>query len=207
MKLLHIDSSPLGGASVSRTLTQSVVDAWAAANPGLEIIRRDLDAQPIAHLNGAIFQALGADPESLTADLKTERALSDTLLDELFAADVIVIGAPMYNLSIPTQLKAWIDRITRAGKTFRYTETGPVGMAGGRKVIIASSRGGFYAGQAAETAFDHQEAYLRAVFALIGITDVQVVRAEGIGYGPEARDTAVANAKTEITALIQPLAA
>jgi FMN-dependent NADH-azoreductase len=133
--------------------------------------------------------------------------LTDALVEELLAADAIVIGAPMYNFSIPTQLKAWIDRIAQAGRTFRYTEKGPVGLASGKKVVIASSRGGRYAGTALENALDHQEAYLRAVLGFLGITDVTVVRAEGTGMGPEAQAQALESARRHIETLFQPAAA
>lgn len=208
MKLLHLDSSSLGDNSVSRTLTKTIVDAWKHNVPDLEVTYRDLAAQPIAHLSGTVLQAVSAaDVAALPADLRAERELSDTLIQELLSADVVVVGSPMYNFSIPTQLKAWIDRIAKAGATFRYTETGPVGLAGGRKVIIASSRGSVFSTSAEMQALDHQEAYLKTVFGFLGITDVQVFRAEGVGLGPDARTTAIANAKDEIKSLIQPVAA
>jgi len=198
MKILHLDSSPLGAASVTRGLTARVVADAEAANPGAEIVHRDLVADSISHLSGAVLGALQADPATATAAQKAEKALSDTLIDELTSADLIVIGAPMYNFGIPTQLKAWIDRITLAGRTFRYTETGPVGLVADRKVVIVSARGGFYAGAEFEAALDHQEAHLRAVFNLIGVKDVTTIRAEGIGYGPESRAKAISGAETAI---------
>jgi FMN-dependent NADH-azoreductase len=189
MKLLHIDSSALGANSVSRELSAAIVDAWKRRVPGLEVTYRDLAAAPLPHWSPVGDAANGDDP-----------------LAELFAADVIVIGAPMYNFSIPSQLKAWIDRIVIAGKTFRYTANGPEGLAGGRKVIIASTRGGFYGEQSGRASIDFQETYLRHIFNFIGITDLEFVRAEGLSIGPEQRAKAVNDAHAEIGAHL-PVAA
>jgi FMN-dependent NADH-azoreductase len=196
MKVLHLDSSPLGGASVTRELTASLAVAYKAT--GAQLTYRDLAAQPIAHLDGELLQALRPVPGAAlpTGEAVTrELALTEELLAEFLGADVVIVGAPMYNFSVPTQLKAWIDRIAQAGRTFRYTAEGPQGLAGGRKVVIASARGGRYAGTAYEQAMDHQEAYLRAVFGFLGITDVEMVRAEGVAMGPEARAAALEQAK------------
>jgi len=126
MKILHIDSSPLGEASASRKLTASIVETLRRANPRAAVYRRDLAAAPPAHLSGHVLQAIvSKEPDALGEDQRQERARTDALLEEFLAADVLVIGAPMYNFSIPTQLKAWIDRIAQAGKTFKYTEKGP----------------------------------------------------------------------------------
>ena len=202
MTLLHIDSSPLGSASVTRQLTADIVKAWTAARPGLPVVYRDLAAEPPEHLSGELLQVVKfRNLENLNAHQQSELALTDALVDELLAAEIVVIGAPMYNFSVPTQLKVWIDRICQAGRTFRYTEKGPVGLAGGRKVIIASARGGRYAGTPMEAALDHQEAYLKVVLGFIGITDVSVVRAEGMGMGPEARAQALEAAGREIARL------
>ena len=183
MKLLHIDSSALGAHSVSRELTAAIVAAWKRREPGLEVTYRDLAANPLPHwLPVADAAAMPAgDP-----------------LAELFAADVIVIGAPMYNFGIPSQLKAWIDRIVVAGKTFQYGANGPEGLAGGRKVIIASSRGGFYGAGTGGEAADFQERYLRHIFHFIGITDLEFVRAEGVALGPEQRAKALDDAHAAI---------
>lgn len=199
--LLQLDSSPLGAASASRALTAAIVQTLKTTGQVDTVVHRDLSADPIAHLDGAVLSAMrpveGVTPPD---SVKGELALNDTLIAELFAADVIVIGAPMYNFSIPTQLKAWIDRIAQAGRTFRYTATGPEGLVTGKRAIIASSRGGMYAGAAFELALDHQEAYLKGVLGFIGITDVQIIRAEGLGMGPEARqkamDAAIAQTQT-----------
>jgi FMN-dependent NADH-azoreductase len=208
MKLLHIDSSPLTDASVSRQLTASIVEVLRRTEPTVEVTHRDLAVAPPDHLSAELLQVVKfRDLENLNDRQKAELALTDALVEEFLAADVIVIGAPMYNFSIPTQLKAWIDRIAQAGRTFRYTENGPVGLAGGKKVIIASSRGGIYAGTPMESALDHQEAFLRAFLKFVGITDVTVVRAEGVSKGPEARAKAMAAAQEQIGGLFQPIAA
>lgn len=208
MQLLHIDSSPLGEASISRRLTSAIVQAWREADRTLAVTYRDLAASPPDHLGGELMQVVKfRDLENLNDRQKAELALTDTLVDEFLAADIVVIGAPMYNFTVPTQLKAWIDRIAQAGRTFRYTAAGAEGLAGGRKVIIASSRGGRYAGTPAEAAMDHQEAFLRAVLGFVGVTDLEVVRAEGVAMGAEALDAALAAARERIARLALPVAA
>ncbi len=197
MKLLHIDSSILGAQSVSRTLSAEIVAQQVALHPGLEVIYRDLAAAPILHLSPEhIAAAYGASPESEA--LRTDIATGAAVLDELFAADIIVIGAPMYNFAIPSQLKAWIDRLLIAGRT----ANGPEGLLPkGKKVIVASSRGGFYGPGMPAAAFEHQETYLMGALGFIGLTDVTIIRAEGIAVGPEAREAALTAARHEISAL------
>jgi FMN-dependent NADH-azoreductase len=200
VKLLHIDSSILGANSVSRILSAEIVARQRALRPGLEVVYRDLAAEPPLHLQGAHLAAWQgtavADPA-----VANDAARGNAYIDELIAADVIVIGAPMYNFTVPTQLKGWIDRIAVAGKTFRYTEKGPESLLSkGKKVIIASSRGGIYsAGPAA--AMEHQESYLTAALGFIGLTDVTIVRAEGVSLSPDARTGAIAKARGQIEAL------
>lgn len=199
MKLLHVDSSILGPASVSRQLSAAIVAAQQAAHPDLEVTRLDLSTDPIGHLTGQhLAAAQGAAPG--TPALASDLAAGIDALETFLASDIIVIGAPMYNFGVPSQLKAWIDRLAIAGRTFRYTENGPIGLAGGKRVIVASSRGGFYAGTTI-AALDHQEAYLRGVFGFFGITDVTFIRAEGIALGQTQRDQAIATAQTEIRKL------
>lgn len=179
MKLLHIDSSITGRGSASRQLSAAIVAEFAHRNPGAEVARRDLDADPIPHLDsGSLAETLAG----------------GAIIDEFLDADVVVIGAPMYNFGIPSQLKAWFDRIVVAGRTFRYTESGPVGLAGGKRVIIASSRGGLYAPGAPSQANDFQETYLRAILGFIGVEDIEFVRAEGLAFGPDHREAAVRDA-------------
>lgn len=195
MKLLHIDSSILGDASASRQLSQEVVQAWRAAEPAVQVTYRDLAADAISHLSSASLVAAGTPAEMRDAAQKHEAALGETSIEEFLAADAIVIGAPMYNFSVPSQLKAWIDRIAVAGKTFRYTESGPVGLAGGKKVIIVSTAGGIHAGQPTGVAHEN---YLQLVLNFLGITDIEVVRAEGLAYGDEPRRNAIAGAQASI---------
>ena len=184
MKLLHLDASALGAGSVTRELSSAVVARWQAALPALEVAYRDLDAEPLTHLTGPVLA--GADPAA-AAD-------AARVLDQFLAADTVVIGAPMYNFGIPSTLKAWIDRIAVAGKTFRYTADGAQGLAGGKQVIIASGRGGLHTGAPS----DFQEPYLRQVFGFLGIDKVTFVRAEGVAYSPEHRAEALAAAHASI---------
>jgi FMN-dependent NADH-azoreductase len=197
MKLLHVDSSILGANSVSRILSSEIVAAERRRHPGIEVAYRDLGAEPIDHLSGAhLAAAQGASPES--PELQRDIEAGQTALDEFLAADIVVVGAPMYNFGVSSQLKAWIDRLAIAGKTFRYTEKGPEGLAGGKKVIVASSRGGVYSGESAIAFLDHQEGYLRVVFGFFGVTDLTFIRAEGIALGPDQREQAIAQARAEI---------
>jgi FMN-dependent NADH-azoreductase len=194
MKILHLDSSITGQHSVSRQLTTEIVVAQAARNPGAEVIHHDLANEPAMHLSPshiAVFQGGAIESEALGRDL----ALGAKYIDELIDADVLVIGVPMYNFSIPTQLKSWIDRVVVAGKTFRYTEKGPEGLLpAGKKAFIVASSGGFYSGESPAKFLEHTVSYLQGVLAHIGIKDVTVFRAEGIGLGPDARKRAVGDA-------------
>jgi FMN-dependent NADH-azoreductase len=200
MKLLHVDSSILGEGSVSRNLSAQVVAALRAGRPDIEVTYRDVVANPIGHLTATHLAALR---EATVVDTMIERDIraGKAALDEFLAADIIVLGAPMYNFSIPSQLKAWIDRLAVAGKMFRYTEKGPEGLAGGKKLIIASSRGGFFVPDTAAAALDHQESYLRALFGFLGMTDITFVRAEGVALGAAARERAIKTARSELTKL------
>lgn len=209
MNILHLDSSPLGAASVSRQLSAAISDALNV--DGARRTYRDLAAQPIPHLSEALIASMrpiaGSAAPEVHADVHAGLALNEELIAEFLGADVVIVGAPMYNFSISTQLKAWIDRIAQAGRTFRYTATGPEGLAKGKRVIIASSRGGKYAGTPYELARDHQEAYLRALFGFLGITDIRVVRAEGVAMGPDARAAAISAALADVQTLGMPAAA
>src|SRR3984885_9678160 len=184
MKLLHIDSSVLGPHSVSRQVSAAIVDRLRQETPGLDITYRDLSLTPLAHLSGShLAAAQGALPE---AALQPALAAGQTVLEEFLAADIVVLGAPMYNFTLPSQLKAWIDRILVAGKTFAYSATGPEGLAGGKRVIIALSRGGLYGADTPMAPFEHLETYLRGVFGFIGIKPEFIV-AEGLLLGPDQR--------------------
>lgn len=204
MKLLHIDTSISGDASASRQLSAAIVAAFTRTVPSLEVFRRDLDADPISHLDSKLLPAVrpGNAPDGATGAPDTKGAAA---LDEFLAADIVVIGAPMYNFTISSQLKAWIDRIVIAGKTFRYTESGPKGLAGGKRVVIASSRGGLYTAGMPYAANDFQEPYLRAIFAFMGIPHVTILRAEGLALGPQQRETAMRAALASISPMVTGL--
>jgi FMN-dependent NADH-azoreductase len=192
MKLLHLDSSVLGPHSVSRQISAAVVDRLRQSTPGLEVGYRDLTLTPLAHLTGSHLAAgQGAAPE---ASLQADIAAGQAVLEEFLAADIIVIGAPMYNFTIPSQLKAWIDRILVAGKTFKYSSQGVEGLAGSKRVIVAISRGGFYGADTPVAAGEHLETYLRWVFGFIGIKNPEFISADGIQIGPEQRQKSVAGA-------------
>jgi FMN-dependent NADH-azoreductase len=190
MNLLHIDASVLGDHSVSRQVSAAIVSRLQAANPDLTLVYQDLAAAPLAHLTGLHLAAAGG--AEVPEQVAREHADAQAALAEFLAADVVVIGAPMYNFTLPSQLKAWIDRILIAGKTFRYTATGPEGLAGNKRVIVAVSRGGFYGPDNA--AAEHVESYLRTVFGFIGVTDLTFLAADGIQIGPEQRAKALSGA-------------
>ncbi|GAB3264421.1 FMN-dependent NADH-azoreductase [Chitinimonas naiadis] len=200
MKLLHIDSSILGDASASRQLSREVADAWRTSQAGVEVSYRDLGGDSVAQLTGFTLGSNGTPAELRDAAQQHEAALSENVMAEFLAADGIVIGAPMYNFSIPSQLKAWIDRVVVAGKTFSYGANGPVGLAGGKKVVIVSTAGGKHAGQVSAAA---HEDYLKFVLGFVGITDVTVIHAQGLAMGPEAREAAFADARKQIDALFE----
>ena len=199
-KLLHIDSSVLGSHSVSRQLSAAIVDRLRQTAPNLEIVYRDLSTTPLSHLSGAhLAAAQGAtNPD---AALAQELAAGQTVLDEFLAADTAVLGAPMYNFTIPSQLKAWIDRIVVAGQTFKYDAQGPKGLAGDKRVIVAISRGGFYGAGTPAAALEHLESYLRGIFGFIGVTKLEFISADGIQVGPEHREKALASALQAVTTL------
>ncbi len=178
MTILKIDSSITGDMSVSRKLTAAVAEQLIRNSPENQLIERDLIASPLSHLT------LGGSGDQ-------------DVLDESLAADTIVVGAPMYNFTVPSQLKAWIDRILVAGTTFRYTESGPEGLAKGKRVIVAVSRGGFYEDG---HAMEHLKTYLNGVFGFIGI-EPEFIRADGVNYGPEQREAGIANGLAEVERL------
>ena len=174
MTILHIDSSISGDNSASRAISAKIVDQLKTAQWGERVVYRDLAADPLPHLTLDAF-----------AD--------SSVLEEFLAADTIVIGAPMYNFTLPSQLKAWIDRILVAGRTFQYTANGPEGLAGGRRVIIALARGGFYDANSPAASLEHLESYLRGVFGFIGI-EPEFVAADGLAVSPEQRETSISEA-------------
>jgi FMN-dependent NADH-azoreductase len=203
MNLLHIDTAITGENSVTRQVAAAIVEAARRANPALTVTYRDLDADPVPHLDSNSVGKLRGGTTAAATDPEVLR--NAELIEEFLAADIVVIGAPMYNFSVPSQLKAWIDRVAVPGKTFSYTESGPQGLATGKKVFIASARGGIYS-EGPAAAADFQEPFLRQVFAFFGIDDVTFIRAEGVAYGPDQYKTALDAAVAQASGVL-PLAA
>ena len=200
MNILHLDSSVTGPNSVSRPLTGDAAEKLKSDNPGATYVYRDLVKDTLRHYN-AVLRSHGADAPDQTPEQKHELETGKQILDEFLAADTVLIGAPMYNFGVPSQLKAWIDLICVAGVTFKYGANGPEGLCGGKKVIVISSRGGLYGPGSPFEPFDHQEKYLRDVFTFLGVKDITVITAEGVAYGPEKASEAVNAAKAKIAAL------
>jgi len=198
--LLQINASLFSGAGQSTLLADAFVARWQAANPGATVVRRDLAREPVPHLTAERFQAFLAKSEERTAEQRAVDAYSMALIEEMKRADVIVLGVPMYNFSVPSTLRAYFDHIARAGITFGYTEQGPVGLLRGKKVYVFAARGGLYAG----TPKDTQTPYLRDFLALLGMTDVEFVYAEGLAIGEEIKQRAVAGARAAIERLVEP---
>ncbi len=202
MHLLHIDSSILGPNSVSRRLSADIVAKLRAAHPDAAITYRDLGSAPAPHLAGATLMAAQNAGEAHAPAIADDLALGEAMLSEFLAADTVVIGVAMYNFAIPSQLKAWIDRILIAGRTFRYGADGrPEGLAGAKRVILAIARGGFYAQGTPFAAFEHAETYMRTVLGFIGITNREIVIAEGLATGAQQREAAIGEAGQRIAAL------
>ena len=202
--ILVLNSSVLGDGSVSKALVGEAVRRLLETSPGAIVVERDLGTAPVPHLTTANVAGVRGVPA--TEPELAARALSDKLIAELRAADTIVIGAPMYNFSIPTGLKAWFDYLLRAGDTFKYSEAGPQGLLTGKRVIVIEARGGLYSEGPAQ-AMDFQEPYLRALLGFVGLSDVTFIHAEKLGFGPDARDAALTAAKAKIAATArQPLA-
>lgn len=202
-QLLHIDSSILGSNSVSRQLTAQIVDSWRAAHADTQVSYLDLAVNAPNHLSAESLGFRLPAGGTLSDAQQRENAVSEALVSQFLAADVIVVGAPLYNFTVPTQLKAWVDRVAQVGRTFSYTATGPVGLAGGKTVIIASTRGGAYSTSDAGNAMEHQESYLKTVFGFFGITDIRIVRAEGLAMGDAAKAAALAAAQAEMAVAAQ----
>lgn len=199
--LLHVDSSILGGNSVSRSLSASVVAKLKAADPSLAVTYRDLAAEPIPHLSGAYLAAAQVLEGQHDPSLERDLAIGGKALEEFLAADIVVVGVGFYNFGIASQLKAWIDRVAVSGKTFRYSEKGVEGLAGSKRVVLAIARGGFYGAGSPTAGFEHAETYLRGVFGFFGVTDLQVILAEGVAAGPAQREASVKAAQEQIAAL------
>lgn len=201
MNILHIDSSILGDYSVSRQVSAAVAKQIRDRIPDALHTYRDIAANPIPHLSGAYLAALQNPDAERSPAVQSDIAQSAEVLAEFLAADIVVIGAGLYNFGIPSQLKAWIDRILVAGKTFRYTAEGkPEGLVGKKRIVLAIARGGIYAGESPMASFEHTETYLRTAFGFIGL-EAEVVVAEGVSIGPDHRAAAIKNAEAQIAAI------
>jgi Acyl carrier protein phosphodiesterase len=197
MNILHIDSSIQGDESVSRRLSAAIVDRLVISSPDAKVVYRDLAASPLPQFNAEILAGLHSEDGHARPNL----APVCSSLDEVLRADVVVVGAPMYNLSVPTQLKSWLDAIAVPGKTFRYGPDGVAGLLGDKRVIIASTRGGLYGPDSPSVASEHQESYLRAFFAFLGVNRFEVVRAEGVALSPEVASRAIERAMEQASLL------
>lgn len=204
-KILVVNSSAGGAESVTRLLVEDAVAQIRRDDPAAQVAVRDLAVDPVPHLAPDGINGVRT-PNAVTPAEIAARDLSDRLIAELRAADTIIIGAPMYNFGLPSTLKAWFDHVLRAGETFRYSEAGPQGLLTGKKVIVVEARGGLYSEGPAQ-AIDFQEPYLRQLLGFVGLTDVTFIRAEKIGFGPEAREAAIAAARAELSGLALPQAA
>jgi len=204
--ILHIDSSPLGDRSVSRQLTARVWADLKRKYPDSKVIMRDLGASPLPHLDGTTIGAFFTPPDQRNETLAKAITLSDQAIEEVLAADIIIIGAPMWNFGIPSALKAWIDHIIRAGRTFKYSAAGVESLLPpGKKVIIVSSRGGVYS-EGPMKMMDYQENYLKAVLGFIGLQDISFIRAEGVAMGEEAVKRAMQSAESQLSEAVKHVA-
>jgi FMN-dependent NADH-azoreductase len=199
--LLQIKASMFSGSGQSTQLADQFVAAWRARNPDGKLVERDLGAEPVPHLTAQRFGAFLAKPDERDAQQQAVVDFSDALIEELRNADVIALGLPMYNFGIPSTLKAYFDHIARAGVTFRYTESGPVGLLTGKKVYVFAARGGQYVG----TPLDTQTGYVRDFLRFIGIDDVEFIYAEGLNMGEDSKNAALTSAQTAIRQLAEPL--
>jgi|SRR5579863_856906 len=200
-KVLLVTSSLFGGQSKSAQIAGELVEAWRRTHPGTTVVARALTPDSIPHLSLDILGALMTPAEKRSAEQIASVDFADHLIEELEAADVIVLAVPMYNFSIPSTLKAWIDHIARAGRTFRYTAAGPEGLLKGKKVFVVTGRGGVYSGDAPAKLFDFQEPYLRGVLGFLGLTDTTFVHVEGLKVSPEAAEQGIARARENIAAI------
>lgn len=197
--LLHIDSSARFTGSITRQLSAAYAEQWQAKNPDGKVVQRDLATSDIPHISEALLGAYFTPADQRSAEQQSIIALSDKLVDELLAADTLVIGIPMYNFAPPSAFKAWIDHVCRAGRTFSYTDKGPVGLVTGKRAVVILTRGGVYSEGPAQ-ALDFQGTYIKGVLGFIGITDVELVIAEGVSMGEEKTKEAIAQAQQKLSA-------
>jgi FMN-dependent NADH-azoreductase len=201
--ILHVDSSPRGERSISRTLSQEFVDGWKAAYPESPVTYRDLGHDPVPLVTEAWIAAAFSDPAKHTPELTEALRPSDELIDELLAADRYVFGVPMYNFTVPANFKAYIDQIVRAGRTFAVTESGYKGLVEGKKALVITAEGGVYRSGTPAADVNFHEPYLRAILGFMGITDVSFIHGDGLALGDEAREKSLAEARKAIQATIE----
>jgi FMN-dependent NADH-azoreductase len=199
--LLLITSSLFGDQSKSGQMAREFVDAWRRTHPGTTVVVRDLTPESMPHLTLDALGALTTPAEQRSAGQQASVAFGDRLIAELEAADTVVLAVPMYNFSVPSTLKAWIDHVARAGRTFRYTASGPEGLLTGKTVFVVTGRGGVYTGDSPAKVLDFQEPYLRAVLRFLGLDDVTFIHVEGLKIGPEAAEQGLARARATIAAV------
>lgn len=203
VRLLHVDTSIKATGSLSRDMSTAAVDRLKREVPGIAVHYRDLAVRPLGDLTERVFaaHAKGADIDDLDQAERSDLAESGKALEEFMASDVVVMGVAFYNFSVPSSLKAWIDRICVAGKTFSYGTNGVVGLARGKRVIVLLARGGLYGEGSPNACHEHAETYLRSVFSVIGIDNLEVIVADGVDISPELRAAAVERAMSRIEAL------
>ena len=194
--VLVIQSSARQEGSVSRQLTQEFLESWRVAHPDDQVVVRDLAVEPVPHLDETLLGGWMRPQDQHSPAERDALARSNALTEELLAADVLVLAAPMYNFAIPSTLKAWFDHVLRAGVTFKYTDTGPQGLLTGKRAYVLTARGGIYAG----SELDHQAPYLRQVLSFIGIHEVEFIHAEGLNMGEAFQAKGLAQARTQIAA-------
>lgn len=204
--ILFVSSSLFGEKSQSGLIARELIDNLRAAQPGAVLVERELRADTIPHLGLEVVAVATQPPEARSSTAQTAAALADRLIEEVEAADILVIAAPMYNFSIPSTLKAWIDHIARAGRTFRYGAGGPEGLLKGKKVFIVTARGGIYTEGPAK-AMDFQEPYLRFMLGFLGLDDIRFIHVEGLQMGPESAARGIEHARKELGDLVVPAAA
>ncbi|MFY9328842.1 MAG: FMN-dependent NADH-azoreductase [Georgfuchsia sp.] len=201
LTLLYINSSARKASSVSRALSSEFVQGWKRANPTGKVIERDLTATPLPHLDDAFVEASYTPAEARTPKQVKVLELSDQLIDELLAADIVVMASPMYNFSVSSVLKAWIDHVLRPGRTFSYDDSGAIGLVSDRRVIVFTARGGFFS-QGEGKSLDFQETYLRGMFGFVGISQVEFMHTEGLSYNQDAAAKAIEATRASIPGLI-----
>jgi FMN-dependent NADH-azoreductase len=205
-KLLLVTASIFGKDSKSRQIAEAFVDGWRREHPGTVVVERDVGTDPLPHITAEKLGAVMTPADKRTPVQAAAVAHADELIEEVEAADVIVLAAPMYNFTVPSTLKAWIDHIARAGRTFRYTEAGPVGLLTGKKVFVVTARGGVFSEGPAKV-LDFHEPYLRGILGFLGLSDVTFVYAEGLNISPESAAAGLDKARAKVASLLARAAA